>query len=214
MIKRVFDVAAASIGLVLLSPLLLIIALLVKLTSPGPVLFRQERIGRRFRPFLICKFRTMVCQASALGGQITSGRDPRITPLGHLLRRTKIDELPQLFNVLKGEMSLVGPRPEVPRYVEMFRRDYEEILVARPGITDLASIRYSDEAAVLGEAENAEEEYVRRLLPEKIELAKQYIARSSLLFDLSLIARTLLKLLGIKGTHVPPTSSCHIVKNH
>ncbi len=214
MIKRVFDVAAASIGLRLLSPLLLIIALLVKLTSPGPVLFRQERIGRRFRPFLICKFRTMVCQASALVGQITSGRDPRIKPLGHLLRRTKIDELPQLFNVLKGEMSLVGPRPEVPRYVEMFRRDYEEILAARPGITDLASIRYSDEAAVLGEAENAEEEYVRRLLPEKIELAKQYIARSSLLFDLSLIARTLLKLLGIKGTHVPPTSSCHIVKNH
>ena len=143
------DVIAATVGLTLLSPLLFAVALLVKLTSRGPILFRQERIGRRFKPFFICKFRTMVADAPSRGRAITVGKDPRITPLGHFLRKTKIDELPQLFNVLRGEMSLVGPRPEVPRYVALFREDYAAILEARPGITDLASIRYRDEAAVL-----------------------------------------------------------------
>lgn len=195
--KRLFDVVASLAGLVLLSPLLLLAALAVKLTSPGPVFFRQERMGLRFRPFHIYKFRSMVADAPQRGTAITFGDDPRITRIGRILRKTKIDELPQLFNVLKGDMSLVGPRPEVRRYVEMFRDDYEEILRVRPGITDLASIEYCDEAAVLGSAENPEEEYVRRVLPEKIRLAKKYVSRSSLVFDLMLIARTLAAICGL-----------------
>ena len=193
--KRAFDILTAAVGLGLLAPLLIFVALLIKLTSPGQVLFKQRRVGKRFRPFSICKFRTMIQDAPRKGGPITFGADPRITRLGRLLRKTKIDELPQLFNVLKGEMSLVGPRPEVPRYVEMFRKDYEEILQVRPGVTDLASIKYRDEAAVLGRAEDPEQEYVSRVLPEKIKLAKEYVGRSSFLFDLTVIVRTMLRLL-------------------
>ena len=130
-------------------------------------------------------------------------RDPRITPLGRILRQTKLDELPQLINVVKGDMSLVGPRPEVPRYVEMFRGDYAEILRVRPGITDLASIRYRDEAAVLGAAANPEEEYVRRVLPEKIRLAKEYVERQSLRLDLTIVFGTLFRLLGDRAPRWP-----------
>ncbi len=189
------DMVAAGLGLLVLSPLLAIVALLVRCGSPGPALFRQERMGRNFRPFQILKFRTMVQDAPQRGGPITFGADPRITPLGGILRKTKLDELPQLINVVKGDMSLVGPRPEVPRYVEMFRGDYAEILQVRPGITDLASIRYRDEAAVLGAAANPEEEYVRRVLPEKIRLAKEYVERRSLRLDLTIIFGTLFRLV-------------------
>jgi lipopolysaccharide/colanic/teichoic acid biosynthesis glycosyltransferase len=140
--KRTFDIVAAALGVVILSPLLLMAAVLVKLSSPGPVFFQQERIGKGFRPFLIYKFRTMRPDAPATGMLITVGNDPRVTRIGRLLRKTKIDELPQLINVLKGDMSLVGPRPEVPKYVELFRADYDEILRVRPGITDLASLKY------------------------------------------------------------------------
>jgi lipopolysaccharide/colanic/teichoic acid biosynthesis glycosyltransferase len=192
--KRLFDVLASALGLLLLSPVLLIAALLVKLDSRGPVFFKQERVGRNFHPFLIYKFRTMVEDAPKMGAAITAGADPRITRVGHVLRRTKIDELPQLINVLKGEMSLVGPRPEVPRYVTMFRQDYEKILKVRPGITDLASLKYRDEAAVLAAAIDPEKEYVARVLPEKIELAKEYIHDTSFLFDLKLILRTLMRI--------------------
>jgi len=194
-IKRAFDIVAASVGLVLLAPLLLVVSLLIKLDSPGHVFFRQERIGRWFRPFLIYKFRTMVQEAPQLGGPITFGADSRITQVGRILRKTKIDELPQLINVLKGEMSLVGPRPEVRQYVEMFRSQYEEILQVLPGITDLASLYYRDEAALLGRAADPAEAYVRCVLPQKLQLAKEYLQRSSLLFDLTLIFKTLLKLL-------------------
>lgn len=137
----------------------------------------------------------MVRDAPRRGGPITFGKDPRITRVGGLLRRTKLDELPQLFNVLKGEMSLVGPRPEVRRYVEMFRQDYEEILRVRPGFTDLASLEYWNEAELLGRSQNPEEEYVRRILPEKIRLAREYLGRSSPSFDLILILKTLFKLI-------------------
>jgi len=133
MTKRTFDVTVALLGLLLLSPVLIVAALLIKLDSRGPVFFRQERIGRGFRPFLIYKFRTMVQDAPRKGGPITFGEDSRITRVGRFLRKTKIDEIPQLINVLKGEMSFVGPRPEVRKYVELFRRDYEEILKIRPG---------------------------------------------------------------------------------
>lgn len=192
--KRTCDLVGAILGLVLLSPLLLAAAVLVRLGSPGPVFFRQQRIGRGFRPFWIYKFRTMVQDAPARGRAITVGQDPRITPLGRILRKTKIDELPQLLNVLRGDMSLVGPRPEVRRYVELFREDYVEILRVRPGITDLASIRFRDESAVLGQAEDPEAEYVRRILPEKIRLAQEYVRSQSLGTDLGLILRTVIKL--------------------
>ena len=194
MSKQAFDIVVAFVGLLLLSPLLLLVALLITIDSRGPVFFRQERVGRDFRPFLIYKFRTMVQDASRKGGSITFGLDPRITRVGRLLRKTKIDELPQLINVLRGEMSFVGPRPEVWQYVELFRQDYEEILKVLPGITDLASLRYRHEAEILGRSENPEEEYVRRVLPEKIRLAKEYVRRSSLLFDVTIIFKTILTL--------------------
>ena len=192
--KRILDILVSLVGLICLFPLLLLAAVLIKLDSRGPIFFRQERIGMRFRPFQILKFRTMVQDSSTRGQSITVGQDPRITRVGWFLRKTKIDELPQLINVLRGEMTFVGPRPEVPQYVELFRQDYEEILKVRPGITDLASIKYSDEAALLGQSENPEEEYVTRVLPDKINLGKEYIRRSSILFDLTLMFKTFLRL--------------------
>ena len=194
MIKRGFDVLASLAGLVLLSPVLAVVALAIKLTSPGPVFFRQERVGRGFRRFEILKFRTMVPDAPKLGGQLTAGEDPRITRVGRLLRKTKLDELPQLINVVKGDMSFVGPRPEVPRYVEIFRDDYRELLTVRPGITDLASLKYRDESEVLGRSSDPETTYVEQVLPEKIALGKQYLRRSSLWFDVGLIFKTLFRL--------------------
>jgi lipopolysaccharide/colanic/teichoic acid biosynthesis glycosyltransferase len=191
MTKRLFDVAAAAAGLFFLSPLFLVVAALIKMDSAGPVFFRQERIGLGFRPFRIYKFRTMVQHAERSGPAITFGQDGRITRTGRMLRRTKLDELPQLLNVLRGEMSIVGPRPEVRRYVERFRDEFSEVLSVRPGITDLASIRFRDEAAILGASGDPEELYVTRVLPEKLSLAKAYAARTSLLFDLGVIVRTL-----------------------
>ena len=155
-------------------------------------------MGRGFRDFLIYKFRSMKENSELTGHLITVGEDPRITRVGQFLRKTKIDELPQLINVLKGEMSLVGPRPELPRFVELFRSEYAEILTVRPGITDLASLKYQDEAKLMGQFTNPEEEYVRSILPDKIRLAKEYIDRSSMFFDLSLILRTLPKLFDFK----------------
>ncbi len=196
MMKRGFDLTTSAIGLLLLWPVLLIAAVLVKLTSRGPAFFRQQRMGRHFQPFDILKFRTMVVDADKRGAQITAGRDPRITTVGHFLRKTKIDELPQLINVFKGDMSFVGPRPEVPRYVEMFRDDYAELLTVRPGITDIASLKYRHESDLLGQSENPENTYIREILPDKIALAKEYIRRSSILFDLQLIFKTVLRMAG------------------
>ncbi len=189
--KRVFDVAASGCGLVLLSPVFLAAALAVRFSSPGPILFRQERVGLRFKPFEILKFRSMSVDAPRNGPTITAGADPRITRVGRVLRKTKIDELPQLINVLKGDMSIVGPRPEVPQYVAMFRQDYEQILQVRPGITDGASLKFRNEAEILGRSADPQAEYIERILPEKIALAKQYLARRSMFYDLGLIARTL-----------------------
>ena len=195
MSKRLFDVLAAVAGLLVLSPLFALVALAIKLTSSGPVYFRQERVGRDFRPFRIYKFRTMVVDAPKLGGQITAGRDPRITSIGHLLRKTKLDELPQLLNVLSGEMSLVGPRPEVPKYVEMFRPQFAEVLSVRPGITDLASVKYRDENEILGQADDPEAAYVNQVLPDKLALATEYVRRASFWFDVRLIFATFWKVL-------------------
>jgi lipopolysaccharide/colanic/teichoic acid biosynthesis glycosyltransferase len=194
MIKRIIDIVASFLGLLLLSPFLFAIAALIKLDSAGPVFFRQERIGRGFRPFLIYKFRTMVKEAAKLGAPITIGEDPRITRVGRFLRRTKIDELPQLFNVVKGDMSLVGPRPELRRYVDAFRQEYDQILTMRPGLTDLASLKFIDEASVLAQARDPERAYRDCVLPEKLALAKQYIREHSLRLDAVLLARTLWRL--------------------
>jgi lipopolysaccharide/colanic/teichoic acid biosynthesis glycosyltransferase len=197
-LKRLMDILVSVVGLVLTSPFLLVAALLVKLTSEGPVLFKQERMGRDFRPFRILKFRTMVVNAPQLGGQITAGsRDPRITRVGAFLRKSKIDELPQFINVLRGDMSLVGPRPEVPRYVELFRDDYRVLLSIRPGITDIASIKFRDEAAVLEASGDPEKYYAETLLPEKIQLGKQYIATSSLWQDFVIMLATVFKIVKV-----------------
>lgn len=192
--KRLLDIVASSAGLLILSPFLLVAGILVKLTSKGPVFFLQERMGRNFVPFKIIKFRTMVVDAPKRGGQITAGRDPRITTVGAFLRKTKIDELPQLWNVLVGQMSLVGPRPEVPKYVEMFREDYVELLSMRPGITDIASLKYRHESELLGQADDPELMYTNKILPDKIELGHEYIRSASLFFDLKLIFKTILRM--------------------
>jgi lipopolysaccharide/colanic/teichoic acid biosynthesis glycosyltransferase len=196
MTKRLLDIAASAAGVLILSPLLIVLAIAVRCTSKGPIFFRHRRVGRDFRPFGVLKFRTMVEDAPRLGGPITIGDDPRITPIGKWLRKTKLDELPQLLNVLRGDMSLVGPRPEVERYVEMFREDYQIILQVRPGVTDLASIQYRDESTLLGSAADPEAEYVERVLPEKIRLAKEYVRRQSMRLDLQIIFGTLFHLAG------------------
>jgi lipopolysaccharide/colanic/teichoic acid biosynthesis glycosyltransferase len=192
--KRALDMLVALAGLLLLLPLFAVVSVLIRFDSRGPVFFRQERIGQGFRPFLIYKFRTMVEHASQKGGMITVANDPRVTRVGRVLRKTKIDELPQLFNVLKGDMSLVGPRPEVSQYVNRFPEDYLDILQVRPGITDLASLKYRDEATALAHSTNPDNEYLKAILPDKISLAKEYIKRSSLLFDLKLIGKTVIRL--------------------
>jgi lipopolysaccharide/colanic/teichoic acid biosynthesis glycosyltransferase len=192
--KRTCDVLVSSIGLLLLSPFLGLIAVLIKIDSRGPVFFCQDRVGQGLRRFSIYKFRTMVVDAPQLGGTLTIHDDPRITRLGRILRKSKIDEIPQLINVLRGEMTLVGPRPEVPRYVDLFWRDYEEILRVRPGITDLASLKYRDEAPLLAVAD-PEHEYITSILPDKIALAKEYMRQSSLSFDLLLVAKTVARIL-------------------
>jgi lipopolysaccharide/colanic/teichoic acid biosynthesis glycosyltransferase len=192
-IKRCFDVVASSVGLVLLSPLLFTIGILVKASSPGPALFRQERIGRGRTPFTLFKFRTMVLSAG--GSQITAAGDKRITPVGRILRKYKLDELPQLMNVLIGEMSIVGPRPEVRRYVERFESDYARILRVRPGLTDYAAIEFRDEEAILASAADPERAYIETVLPEKIRLYDEYLKHMSLATDLNVVARTLIAVV-------------------
>jgi FlaA1/EpsC-like NDP-sugar epimerase/lipopolysaccharide/colanic/teichoic acid biosynthesis glycosyltransferase len=195
--KRAFDICGAALGLVLTAPLLATIAVLIKLDSQGPVIFRQIRVGKGFRPFNILKFRTMSVDTTGICLPLTVGQDPRITTMGRILRKFKLDELPQLVNVLLGEMSFVGPRPEVPRYVERLRAEFSEVLTVRPGITDLASLRYIDEAAVLSSSSNPEEEYQTKVLPEKLRLAKLYIQHMSLQLDIAIIIQTLLHIVRI-----------------
>ena len=189
--KRAFDLFWSSLGLVVLSPVLALLALAVKLEDGGPVFFRQLRIGRGGRPFRIWKFRTMVVDADRQGRAITVGRDPRITRVGHWLRDSKLDEIPQLLNVFSGEMSLVGPRPEVPRYVELYTEAQRAILALRPGITDLASIKYRNESDLLGAAENPDETYMQILLPDKIRINLAYASEAGLWSDFLVILATL-----------------------
>ncbi|MDQ6680596.1 MAG: sugar transferase [Pseudomonadota bacterium] len=194
--KRLFDLLLSSLGLLLLWPLLVAIAAWIKLDSAGPVFFRQERVGRHGAPFRIHKFRTMqqaaAADADADASQITVGADPRITGAGRVLRRTKLDELPQLLDVLAGTMSLVGPRPEVPRYVALYPPDLRaKVLSVRPGITDLASLEYRDEAALLARAADPEREYREVVMPAKLRAAARYVDDMSLATDVRVIGATL-----------------------
>ena len=193
--KRLFDLALTIPGLFLLSPLFLLIAVWVRMDSPGPAIFRQVRVGRHGREFRIFKFRTMRADAESPGPLVSRGDDPRITRCGRFLRKYKLDELPQLLNVLAGEMSLVGPRPEVPRYVAAFRDAYREILSVKPGMTDYAAIEYRDENELLSGVADPERKYLEEILPAKIHLYRKYLENRSLATDISLICRTLWKVL-------------------
>ena len=195
-LKRLFDIVASFCGIVILFHLIVIVSILIKLTSKGPVLFKQVRVTKNGKLFKIYKFRTMR-ENSEGNKQITVGNDSRITGIGYVLRKTKLDELPQLFNVLKGEMSLVGPRPEVPKYVELYTEEQREILKVSAGITDYASIYFSNESELLGEAENPEEFYIKKIMPYKIELNKKYIKEIGIVTDIKLIILTILKILGL-----------------
>ncbi len=172
------------------------IAIWIKVDSPGPVFFRQVRVGQRGKEFRVFKFRTMVPDAEKLGLKITVGGDPRITRTGHFLRKYKLDELPQLFNVLFGEMSLVGPRPEVPEYVELYPAEIrEKVLSVKPGITDLASLEYKDENDLLKDAENPREIYIHEIMPRKLEYYVQYVDQRTLWFDFNIILRTIVAVV-------------------
>jgi len=193
--KRVFDLIFAIFGALLLSPLFVVAAMAVRLSGPGPVLFSHRRIGLNFKPFYTHKFRTMLVNADKNGSAITTCGDFRVTSIGRLLRKTKLDELPQLFNVISGDMSLVGPRPEVARYVEMFKEDYKTVLCVRPGITDYAAIEYRNEEIILARYSDPQAAYAKEILPAKIELYKKYISEQSFITDLKIILKTLLRLV-------------------
>jgi lipopolysaccharide/colanic/teichoic acid biosynthesis glycosyltransferase len=197
--KRTLDLVGAGAGVVLLSPLFLLVALLIKANDGGSVFFRQERVGYRGRPFSIWKFRTMFPGAELHGLPLTVGRDVRVTRVGAWLRRLKLDELPQLFNVLAGEMTLVGPRPEVPRYVASYGLEQQRVLELVPGVTDEASIRYRDESAMLATAEDPEQMYVDEIIPQKIRLNLAYAARATVWTDLRVILATVRQLFWLES---------------
>ncbi len=195
MLKRFFDIVFSLTGLVLISPLFLIIALLIKLEDKGPVFYQGTRVGRFAVPFRMFKFRTMVVNADKIGGPSTADDDPRITGTGKFLRKYKLDELPQLINVLKGEMSFVGPRPEVPFYVNMFTEEEKKILTVKPGITDWASLWNPDEGAILAGSSDAEKTYMEKIRPRKIQLQLKYVKKHSLSIDLKIVSLTLKTVL-------------------
>ncbi|MDU5110093.1 MAG: sugar transferase [Clostridium sp.] len=194
-IKRCFDFIVSLIGIIILSPVFIIVSIAIKLDSKGNILFLQKRVGRYGKEFNIYKFRTMVTDAEKLGKQITIGKDDRITKVGVFLRKFKIDELPQLFNVFKGDMSLVGPRPEVPKYVSLYSFEQKKVLNVRPGITDMASLRYKDENDILGKVDNPEEYYINVIMKDKLNLNLEYIEKSNIFFDIYLIVKTIIKCI-------------------
>ncbi len=190
--KRLFDIFVAASALAVLAPLMVLIALLVRLESPGPSLFRQTRIGRHGRPFQILKFRTMLHGSEVADPGLSDNHDPRILKFGRLLRDYKFNELPQLLNVLRGDMSMVGPRPELPRFVNLYkRRDFEILLAVRPGITDPASLRYRNEGALLAAESDPHRAYVEKIMPRKHAISRWYLRRQSLLGDAAIVFATI-----------------------
>lgn len=194
MLKRIFDITLSLFGLIILLPFMLIIAILIKIDSKGPVFFKQIRVTKNGKEFKIFKYRTMKVGSDKYS-QITVGKDGRITKLGSFLRKYKLDEIPQLINVLIGDMSLVGPRPEVPKYVALYTDEQKEILKVRAGITDYASIEFSDENDLLASEEDPEKAYIEKIMPKKIELNKKYLSEISILTDIKIILLTIKKIL-------------------
>lgn len=202
MLKRLFDIVISALGLLIASPLLLAIAVWVKRDSAGPVFYRGERAGRNNKPFRIFKFRSMVTNADKLGGSSTSGHDPRVTRSGRFIRAHKIDELSQLVNVLIGDMSIVGPRPEILAYTNKYDGEFREILSVRPGITDWASIWNADEGGVLAGAKDPDRAYEILIQPTKLKLQLRYVRTRNLFVDIRIIFYTVMRLL---RSHVLPT---------
>lgn len=188
--KRLFDFIISLLGLLVLFPILFLIAVIIFFLMGWPIFYRQVRVGKNERNFKIIKFRSMVKNAEKQGPEFTTGGDSRITPLGNFLRKTKLDELPQLINVLVGDMSLVGPRPEVPRYVALYNENQKKVLSVRPGLTDPASIAYRNEEEILAGYENSEKAYIEEIMPAKLELNLKYIKDANFVTDLSLIIKT------------------------
>ena len=195
MLKRLFDIFFSLLGVILLTPLFLIIAILILVDSRGGVFYKQLRVGYNNSDFKLFKFRTMAIGSDKKGLITVGSRDSRVTPIGYYLRKYKIDELPQLINVLIGDMSLVGPRPEVRKYVSMYTPDQLKDLSVKPGITDYASLEYSNENELLGNSENPEEMYIKEIMPAKLALNLKYIKEKNVLMDFSLILKTLFKII-------------------
>lgn len=193
--KRIFDIVMSGLGLICLSPLFVVLAVWIKCDSSGPVFYRQVRVGRHNRDFRLFKFRSMRPGSDRKGLITVGGRDPRVTRSGYYIRKYKLDELPQLINVFIGDMSLVGPRPEVRKYVDMYNAEQMHVLDVRPGITSLASIRYRDENDILAAAEDPDRAYVEQVMPDKIAIDLEYVAKASLATDIALIFRTFKAIL-------------------
>jgi lipopolysaccharide/colanic/teichoic acid biosynthesis glycosyltransferase len=193
--KRLFDFIFSSIGLIILSPIILIVSILIKLTSRGPVFYLGRRMGRGGREFKMFKFRTMVDRADTMGGPSTASDDPRLTKVGLFLKKFQLDEIPQLMNVFRGDMSLVGPRPEVKMYVDMMNKEEKELILSvRPGMTDLASLWNFHEGEILKGAKDPEKVYMEKIRPKKLELQKEYVKTRSFFGDLKIILKTILKI--------------------
>jgi lipopolysaccharide/colanic/teichoic acid biosynthesis glycosyltransferase len=192
---RILDSLFSFLGLILLSPFFLLIALVIKLSSSGPVFYMQSRIGLNGSEFKVFKFRTMRLGADKLGLITVGGRDPRVTPIGYYLRKFKLDELPQLINVLIGDMSLVGPRPEVKKYVDLYTEEEKRVLTIRPGITDWASINYRDENVILGKSSNPEKDYIEKVMPDKLKYNMIYINKYGVMEYLKIIFITLWRIV-------------------
>lgn len=193
--KRFFDTLFSLLTLIILSPVFLLISMLIMLSSKGGIFFKQERIGKNGNPFNLFKFRTMKPGSDKLGLITVGGRDPRITGIGYFLRKYKIDELPQLFNILKGEMSFVGPRPEVKKYVDRYSEEQKKILNIKPGLTDYASIEFYNESEILAEYDDPEQAYIKEIMPKKLSLNLKYIQESGFFTDCKIMAKTILRIL-------------------
>jgi len=191
--KRIFDLVVGTFSLIVVSPIMLICVILSKLQSPGPIIYSAQRAGLRGKIFSMYKFRTMVTNAQSIGTGITNYRDPRITPIGRFLRKTKLDELPQLLNVLKGEMSIVGPRPEAPEYVKFYTKKQRKVLEVRPGITGPAQIENRDEEEKFKDCAEPEEYYINILMPKKLEIDLQYVKHHNLRSDLKFLFGTIIR---------------------
>lgn len=193
--KRLFDLFFSLFGLLVFLPLMAVVALVIKCTSKGPVLFRQKRVGRHEKIFYVLKFRTMVDKAETLGSSVTTGVDPRITPIGRVLRKTKLDELPQLFNVLLGDMSFIGPRPDVPEITAKYTPEMKKIFAVRPGITSLATLHFRHEEEILARVSDPDRFYDEVVVPLKVELAMEHVRRNSFVFDFYVLLQTVWSLL-------------------